>query len=136
MNSHNLNIVIQLLMVFSLLSGCASPAQEAMTPQDKRIKIEFWYASWSRDFVEKTIEPAFEARFPQYDLVSRTFDSYGEIWKNYVLAREQGEIPALVQGQEIFTQVMRDSGWAAEGMHPARNGAIMIVESPLLRCCA
>lgn len=127
MTNRNLLVGIYLFMILSLLSGCVTQVRDVTTPQDKRIKIEFWYASWSRDFVEKTIEPAFEARFPQYDLVSRTFDSYDEIWKNFVLAYEQGEIPALVQGQEIFTQVMRDSGyfkplWGAIGSRTEING--------------
>jgi sn-glycerol 3-phosphate transport system substrate-binding protein len=105
MNKHSQLFSLCLLVVLSLLSNCAIPTQTS------RIPIEFWYASWHQDFIEQNIEPAFEARFPQYDLVSRPFNSYAEIWENYLLAREQGELPALIQGQEIFTQVMRDSGY-------------------------
>lgn len=112
---------IYLATILSLLSSCIPVRQEG------RIPIEFWYASWHYDFIEGNIKPAFEARFPQYVLVSRTFSSYAEIWQNYLLAREQGESPALVQGQETLTQVMRDSGhfkplWEAIGDRTKING--------------
>ena len=95
--------------------------------QDNRIQVEFMLAGWQYEFMASTIEPAFEERFPEYDLVLRPFDNYGQIWENYLLAREQRENPALVQGTETLTQVLRDSGnfkplWDAIGDRASING--------------
>lgn len=96
-------IVLLLALVFTSVTAFAQ--------EDERIVVEFWYGGWQLDFIEAEIEPAFEEMFPQYDLVSRTFENYAQLWENYILAREQGELPALFQGTETLTQVLRDSGY-------------------------
>ncbi|NJL57240.1 hypothetical protein HC928_20450 [bacterium] len=84
---------ITTLLFVVLFTSLSVFAQDA-----DRIEIEFWYGGWQLDFIEANIEPAFEELFPQYDLVSRTFENYAQLWENYILAREQGELPALFQG--------------------------------------
>ena len=120
-NRISLRIVLTLLIVSSILGLSTAFAQ------DDRIQVELMLGGWQYEFMANNIEPAFEARFPEYDLVLRPFDGYGQIWENYLLAREQGENPALVQGTETLTQVLRDSGnfkplWEAIGDRTAING--------------
>ncbi len=113
--------IILLCVVLVLLGASASLAQA------ERVQIELMLGGWQFEFMTNHIEPAFEERFPEYDLVLRPFDNYGQIWENYLLAREQGENPALVQGTETLTQTLRDSGkfkplWEALGGRSAING--------------
>ncbi len=121
MNKRTIIVIITLVTTFLLLSIPAAFAQDEPTP------VELMLGGWQLEFMETHIEPAFEERFPQYDLVLRPFDNYGQIWENYLLAREQDENPALVQGTETLTQVMRDSGnfkplWQAINGHSEVNG--------------
>lgn len=114
-------IALAVLLVSSIFALATAVAQ------DDRVQVEFMLAGWQYEFMANNIEPAFEARFPEYDLVLRPFDNYGQIWENYLLAREQGENPALLQGTETLTQVLRDSGnfkplWEAISGRESING--------------
>ena len=120
MKIFDLCTVMMLVIVSCLFSLSGAFAQ------DDRIQVEFMLAGWQYEFMTNNIEPAFEERFPEYDLVLRPFDNYGQIWENYLLAREQGENPALLQGTETLTQVLRDSGnfkplWEAIGGRASIN---------------
>lgn len=101
--------------VYRALFALALLATVSLTPvfaqNDGRIQIEYWHRNFLLDYFNQEIEPAFEAAYPQYDLVQRVFDTYRQTWDNYILAQEQGNPPAVIMGTETLTQVLRDSGY-------------------------
>ncbi|MBL8147459.1 MAG: extracellular solute-binding protein [Anaerolineae bacterium] len=77
------------------------------------IEIPVWIAftddsrlGWAQD---KAAE--FNAAFPQYNVTITGYPNYEEIFTSTALAAEQGSLPAIVQWNEVSTQIARDSGY-------------------------
>jgi sn-glycerol 3-phosphate transport system substrate-binding protein len=54
---------------------------------------------------------AFNEAFPQYNVTITGYPNYEEIFTSTALAAEQGTLPAIVQWNEVSTQIARDSGY-------------------------
>lgn len=77
------------------------------------VEIPVWIAftddsrlGWAQD---KAAE--FNALFPQYNVTITGYPNYEEIFTSTALAAEQGSLPAIVQWNEVSTQIARDSGY-------------------------
>jgi sn-glycerol 3-phosphate transport system substrate-binding protein len=53
----------------------------------------------------------FNEMFPQYNVTVTGYPNYEEIFTATSLAAEQGSLPAIVQWNEVSTQIARDSGY-------------------------
>lgn len=131
MTNRNLFRTLFASVLLALLSLTPVAAQNS-----DRIVIEFWHRNFLLDYFNAEVEPEFEAAYPQYDLVSRVFDTYRQTWDNYILAQEQGNAPAAMMGTETLTQVLRDSGyfkpvWEAIGDREEVNGLSLNLEDIL-----
>ncbi len=95
-----------LLMVAALM-----PAAGAATAQDEPIEINAWvaFSDYRLDWA-KEVAAAFNAEYPQYNVVITGGYTYEELFAQVTVAAEQGDLPAIVQFFEAGTQDARDSG--------------------------
>ncbi len=103
--ARKLLVIAALLVVVALLGVSAAAAQ------DEPIEIPVWiaFADYRLDWMNE-VATAFEAEFPQYDIVVTGGNNYEEVFAQVAVAAEQGELPAVVQFFEAGTQDARDSG--------------------------
>lgn len=99
-------IVVSVFLLLLVLVMSPAAAQE-------KIEIKFWHIfqdenrlSWSKD-----VAAAFNAQFPQYNVVVEAYENYEVLLDTAALALEQGNAPALLQYFEVATQFARDSGF-------------------------
>ncbi len=101
---------VVLLIVVALLLASVVPTM-AQAPIDIRMWIAFTDArlDWAR---EKAA--AFNAAYPQYNVIVEGYNNYEELFAGAALAFEQGNPPAVIQYFEAATQNARD-GRLADG---------------------
>lgn len=102
--------LVFLTLAALLVVAALMPAAGAATAQEP-IEINAWVAfsdyrlDWAKD-----VAAAFNAEYPQYNVVVTGGYTYEELFAQVTVAAEQGELPAIVQFFEAGTQDARDSG--------------------------
>ncbi len=77
------------------------------------IEVKFWhiFQDENRKNWTQGVADAFNAQFPQYNVVPEAFESYEVLLDAATQALEQGNAPALLQYFEVATQNARDLGY-------------------------
>lgn len=77
------------------------------------IEIKFWhiFQDENRKNWTQGVADAFNAQFPQYNVVPEAFENYEVLLEAATQALEQGTAPALMQYFEVATQNARDLGY-------------------------
>ncbi|WP_162909460.1 extracellular solute-binding protein [Aggregatilinea lenta] len=103
--------LVFLSLVAMLVMAALLPAAGAATAQDEPIEINAWvaFSDYRLDWATE-VAAAFNAEYPQYNVVVTGGYTYEELFAQVTVAAEQDELPAIVQFFEAGTQDARDSG--------------------------
>lgn len=100
-------LTLALLMAAALVGPVSAPAQAQTAP----VTIDVWVAfqDYRLDWANE-VAAAFNAMYPQYNVVITGGYSYETVFAQVAVAAEQKALPAVVQFFEAGTQDARDSG--------------------------
>jgi sn-glycerol 3-phosphate transport system substrate-binding protein len=100
-----------LVLALCLLVGVMLAVMPALAQEP--IEIPVWIAftddtrlGWAQDAAAE-----FNAMFPQYNVTVTGYPNYEELFTQTALAAENDALPAIVQWNEVSTQIARDSGY-------------------------
>lgn len=98
-----------LVLCLALMLALAVAPAFAQEP----IEVKFWhiFQDENRKNWTQGVADAFNAQFPQYNVVPEAFESYEVLLDAATQALEQGNAPALLQYFEVATQNARDLGY-------------------------
>lgn len=105
-------LVVALMMSATILTVAPVAAQAAKCTKETPCQIDIWIIfadhryDWAVDAGNRFMEV-----HPEYKINFVQQKSYDESIKNYVLAKEQNQVPTIVQTYEIGTQFSLDSGY-------------------------
>ncbi|MGQ9886930.1 MAG: extracellular solute-binding protein [Aggregatilineales bacterium] len=100
----------KLLLALLALALGALAIVPALAQDTTEIKMWIAFTDYRLDWTREKAA-AFNALFPQYNVVVEGYQNYEELFAATALAAEQNALPAIVQYFEVATQNARDSGF-------------------------